>query len=184
MLLVYCQELKKIPRPRGLVSWLPTTDRPVLGTSMVGGSTPGSAASSVTGLPSALSLPRSSSAPAAGLPVLPPVTPSGLASCSGHVLHPFSMNHFDAGPDRRASIAHAVDYRIAVLRDGIKQASVRPGTVPFMSCRAGAYGWLALATHERMMTGGLVACDWLRPVTQGAWRVAPPISVVTHTAMS
>ena len=34
--------------------------------------------------------------------------------------------------------------------------SVRTGTVPFVSCRAGAYGRLLLATHERMMTGGLV----------------------------
>ena len=45
--------LKEIPQPRGLVSWLPSeqadqlTDRPVLGASMVGGSTPGSAASCV-----------------------------------------------------------------------------------------------------------------------------------------
>ena len=31
-----------------------------------------------------------------------------------------------------------------------------------------------------MMTGGLVACDWLRPVMRGAWRVAPLISVVEH----
>ena len=45
--------------------------------------------------------------------------------------------------------------------------SVRPGTVPFVSCRAGAYGRLVLATHERMMTGGLVACNWLRPVMRG-----------------
>ena len=37
---------------------------------------------------------------------------------------------------------------------------------------------------KRMMTGGLVACDWLRPVTQGAWRVAPPISVVAHADVS
>ena len=47
--------------------------------------------------------------------------------------------------------------------------SVRPGSVPFVSDRAGAYGRLLLATHELMMTGGLVACDWLRPVTWRAW---------------
>ena len=29
-----------------------------------------------------------------------------------------------------------------------------------------AYGRLLLATHECLMTGGLVACDWLRPVTR------------------
>ena len=47
-----------------------------------------------------------------------------------------------------------------------------------------AYGRLVLATHERMMAGGLVACDWLRPVTRGAWCVAPPISVVEHADVS
>ena len=46
--------------------------------------------------------------------------------------------------------------------DGVP--SVRPGSVPFVSDRAGAYGRLLLATHERMMTGGLSACDWLKPV--------------------
>ena len=35
-----------------------------------------------------------------------------------------------------------------------------------VSCSC-AYGRLLLETHEHMMTGGLVACDWLRPVTQG-----------------
>ena len=60
--------------------------------------------------------------------------------------------------------------------DGVP--SMRPGLLPFVSVRASAYGRLLLATHERMMTGGLAACDWLAPVTRGAWRVAPPISVV------
>ena len=46
-------------------------------------------------------------------------------------------------------------------------SSVRPGSVPFESDRAAAYGRLLLATHERMMAGRLVACDWLRPVTRG-----------------
>ena len=49
--------------------------------------------------------------------------------------------------------------------DGVP--SVCPDSVPFVSDRAGAYGRLLLATHERMMRGGLVACDWLRPVTWG-----------------
>ena len=55
--------------------------------------------------------------------------------------------------------------------DGVP--SVRPGSVPFISDRAGAYGRLLLATHERMLTGGLAACDWLTSVTRGgggAWR--------------
>ena len=96
-------------------------DRPTSTGDQYGGSTPDSAAYSVTGLPSALSLPRSSSALAAGLPVLPPVTPVWVGP--GHVLHPFSVNHFDAGSVCQASIAHDFNYRITVLRDGIKQAT-------------------------------------------------------------
>ena len=33
---------------------------------------------------------------------------------------------------------------------------------------ASAYGRLLLANHEQMMTCGLVACDWLGPVTRGS----------------
>ena len=46
---------------------------------------------------------------------------------------------------------------------------VRPGSVPFVSHRAGAYAQLFLATYERMMTGGLSACDWLTAVMRGVW---------------
>ena len=53
--------------------------------------------------------------------------------------------------------------------------SVRPGSVPFVSHRVGAYGRLILSTYERMKTGTLSACDWLTHVTRGTWRVAPPV---------
>ena len=67
--------------------------------------------------------------------------------------------------------------------DGVP--SVRPGSIPFVSDRPGAYGRLLLETHERMMTGGLFVCDWPTPVTRRAWRVAPPtISVVEHSDVS
>ena len=62
--------------------------------------------------------------------------------------------------------------------------SVRHGSVPFISDRASAYGRLLMATHERMMTGSLVACDWLIPVMRGAWRVAPPFSIVEYADVS
>ena len=62
--------------------------------------------------------------------------------------------------------------------DGVP--SVHPGSVPFVSDRASAYGQLLLATHERMRTGGLVACDWPTPVMR---RVALPISVVKLTRL-
>ena len=39
-------------------------------------------------------------------------------------------------------------------------------SAPSRSCPAESAGSL-LATHERMLTGGLVSSDWLRPVTRG-----------------
>ena len=90
MLFAHYQDLKKIPRPRGLVSWLPTPDQPELGASTVGRSASGSAASSVTGLSSAQSLPRSSSVPVSGSHILPLLPPISIGP--GHVLHPFSVN--------------------------------------------------------------------------------------------
>ena len=50
----------------------------------------------------------------------------------------------------------------------------RPGSVPFVSQRPGAYGRLLLAVYVRWKTGLLVFADWLRPVTRGAWRVVLP----------
>ena len=43
----------------------------------------------------------------------------------------------------------------------------RPGSVPFVSHRPGAYGRLLLAVYVRWKTGILVASDWLHPVTRG-----------------
>ena len=42
-------------------------------------------------------------------------------------LHPFSVHKSDAGPVRLMTIAHAFNYRMAVLRDGVKSA-VRVGS--------------------------------------------------------
>ena len=38
------------------------------------------------------------------------------------VLHPLSVHKLDAGPKRLVTIAHAFNYRVAVLRDGVKSA--------------------------------------------------------------
>ena len=43
----------------------------------------------------------------------------------------------------------------------------RPGSVPFVSHRPGAFGRLLLAVYVRWKTGLLVSPDWLRPVTRG-----------------
>ena len=50
----------------------------------------------------------------------------------------------------------------------------RPGSVPFVSDRPGAYGRLLLAVFVRWRTGLLVPSDWLRPVTRGGWRTGFP----------
>ena len=44
----------------------------------------------------------------------------------------------------------------------------RPGSVPFVSNRPGAYGRLLLAVYVRWKTGLLVSSDWLHPVMRGA----------------
>ena len=44
----------------------------------------------------------------------------------------------------------------------------RPGSVPFVSEKPGAYGRLLLAVYVRWKTGLLISSDWLRPVTRGA----------------
>ena len=50
----------------------------------------------------------------------------------------------------------------------------RPGSIPFVSEKSGAYGRLFLAVYVRWKTGLLISSDWLRPVTRGAWRAVRP----------
>ena len=50
----------------------------------------------------------------------------------------------------------------------------RPGSVPFVSEKPGAYSRLLLAVYVRWKTGMLISSDWLRPVTRGAWRAVLP----------
>ena len=38
-------------------------------------------------------------------------------------LHPFFIHRLDAGPIRLATIAHAFNYRVAVLRDGVRMVA-------------------------------------------------------------
>ena len=88
----------------------------------MGRSSPGSIASSASGLLSTPSRPQSTHTPDAGLPVLPLIAP--VCVDLGHQLHPgpCSGNRFDAGPVHLASFVHAFDYRVTVLRDGAKLA--------------------------------------------------------------
>ena len=45
---------------------------------------------------------------------------------SSCVIHPFCIHQMDSGPVRLMTIAHAFNYRVAVLRDGVRSA-VRVG---------------------------------------------------------
>ena len=146
---------------------------------------PGSTTSTVSGLPSQPSLLHSSHALDASVPVLPPL--DSVCVDVSHGLHQFSGNRFDAGPVCLASIVHACNYRVTVFSGeeitgdssvlvSAEIHSVRPGSVLFVSRRAGAYGRLLLATYECMMMGGLSACDWLTPVMRGGWRLVPQIN--------
>ena len=57
------------------------------------------------------------SAPLISVPV--PVEPPALRVDSSCVLHPFYVHKLDSGPVRLMTIAHAFNYRVAVLRDGV-----------------------------------------------------------------
>ena len=46
----------------------------------------------------------------------------------------------------------------------------RPGSIPFVSEKPGAYGRLLLAVYVRWKTGLLISSDRLRPVTRSTWR--------------
>ena len=324
IVLVHCQDLKKIPQPQGAVSWLenprptgaPTI--PVLSASTMNRtsqdspsitvSPPGEGAvmADVDSLKSLDISAQSQAEPvnveemdvtsapliSALIPVEPPVTRIDI-SC---VLHPFYNHKLDSGPVRLMTIAHAFNYRVAVMRDGVRSAICigrsrkaekcfltepniswghqvtvmfqivstlvlevpafasimqeikgespniqlysepwghmlhcdtdcsclssdrtasyvhglapmprdaeteigdgqtltqakdnvlidndcgylgvgRPGSVPLVSNRPGAYGQLLLAVYVRWKTGLLVSSDWLRPVTRGAWRACLP----------
>ena len=50
----------------------------------------------------------------------------------------------------------------------------RPGSVPFVSDRPGAYSRLVLAVYVRWKSGVLVPSDWLRPMRWGGWRTGVP----------
>ena len=107
-------------------------DAPDLGASTVCRTTPGYAPSTVSGFRSQKSLIRPPALPLeflsqalASLPrsreiaILPR---ESICIADTDVLHPFFHHHFDVGPIRLTSVAHAFNYRIVVLRDDVKPA--------------------------------------------------------------
>ena len=149
--IVYCQDIKKIPRPSGLVSWIDVA-RPVglrapsiLGASTVGRSTQNSHTTSI-GPPADRTLLSGGASVDSGrlLPGSLVYNPEGsvvdvssgarnsmVRSLPQEVLlvdttvslHPFFVHELDVAPICLTTIAHAFNYRVAVLRDGAKSAA-------------------------------------------------------------
>ena len=158
ILLVHCQDVKKVPQPSGVRSWITNPSPvsappvPVLGASTIAHTSQGSPSIDVlppdegvvladvdsTGVHSALGSQvcdrsqmnvdgsrmgvSSGSVFSAGLFF----SASILRIDGSCVLHPFTTHKLDAGPIRLLTIAHAFNYRMAVLRDGAK-STVRIG---------------------------------------------------------
>ena len=142
IVLVHCQDIKKIPPPPGAVSWLTTkklSSAPsvrILGASTMQRTLPSSLSLTVAPPaegtliaeaesnhsvsssidPSILSRVDVTSAPLISVPLRVESQIVGIdSSC---VIHPFYIHKMDSGPVRLMTIAHAFNYRIAVLRDG------------------------------------------------------------------
>ena len=156
IVIVHCQDIKKIPPPPGAVSWLTTKKLSSAPSVMILG-----ASTMQRTLPSSLSL--TVAPPAEGTliadaesnhSVSSSIDPSDLSrvdvtsapliseSVSGKpgsgdrfqvveidsscVIHPLYIHKMDSGLVRLMTIAHAFIYRVAVLRDGVRSA-VRVG---------------------------------------------------------
>ena len=293
--MVHCQDLKKVPPPPGAVSWLATKQLsiapsvPILGASTMQRTSQSSPSLTVAALAEGAIIADVDSEQSVGSSVAPSVT-SGMditlaplisvpipvesrpvridSSC---VIHPFYIHKMDSEPVRLMTIAHAFNYRVAVLRGGVRSAVRvgrsrkaetcflgevniswgqhvtvmfqivstlmgevpafalrmrelqgdancacldsdrtdsyihsllprpetsdltspnddeisgevengftfnndcgylgvgRPGSIPFVSKKPGAYGRLLLAVYVRWKTGLLISSDWPRPVTR------------------
>ena len=146
IVMVHCQDLKKVPPPPGAVSWLTTKQLsiapsvPIVGASTMqqtSQSSPSltvavpaegaiiadvdsehSVGSSVA--PSVTSGMDITSAPLISVPF--PVENRAVWIDSSCVIHPFDIHKLDSGPMRLMTIAHAFNYRVAILRDGVRSA--------------------------------------------------------------
>ena len=136
------QDAKKVPAPPGAVSWLTSREssiKPsvtVLGASTMHrtrpsslslGSDPSNVEGAVTGDRSVrdgdVSITSSVDVSSATLiSVHSGVDSVSVELDSSCVIHPFYVHKMDSGPVRLMTIAHAFNYRVAVLRDGVKSA--------------------------------------------------------------
>ena len=149
-MIVHCQDIKKVPLPPGAVSWLATKKLSIapsvmiLGASTMQRTLPSSLLLTVAPPaegtmiadvesnhsvsssldPSDLSRLDVTSAPLITVPF--PVESQVVEIDSSCVIHPFYIHKMDSGPVRLMTIAHAFNYRVAVLRGGVRSA-VRVG---------------------------------------------------------
>ena len=150
VVMVHCQDAKKIPTPTGAVSWLTSKESSIKPSVMILGSS-----TMHRTVPSSLSITMAPSAEEGVVAggestrlVCPSIDPSGPSQVdvpsatlisvqsrlesksvelySSCVIHPFYVHKMDSGPVRLMTIAHAFNYRVAVLRDGVWSA-VRVG---------------------------------------------------------
>ena len=155
VILIHCQDVKKVPQSSGMRSWIKTTRAvgapkiPVLGASTVAHTSRGSPSIDVLPLDEGVILAdldsvgggRSASESRASCRTMTDSAGSRMGVSSDSMPSAgiffaatmlridgalFSLHKLDAGPVRLMPIAHAFNYRVAVLRDGVKSA-VRVG---------------------------------------------------------
>ena len=152
IVMVHCQDAKKIPAPKGAVSWLTSKESSIkpsvmiLGASTMQITVPSSL--SITMAPSAeeevaaggnstrsvrLSINPSTSgaskvdvSSATLISVQSKLENTSVELDSSCVIRQFHVHKMDSGPVKLMTIAHAFNYRVAVLRDGVRSA-VRVG---------------------------------------------------------
>ena len=151
IVMIHCQDAKKVPAPPGAVSWVSkkSSIKPsvtVLGASTMHrtrpsslslGSDPSNVEGAVTGDRSVrdgdVSITSSVDVSSATLiSVHSGVDSVSVELDSSCVIHPFYVHKMDSGPVRLMTIAHAFNYRVAVLRDGVKSARSRKAERCFM----------------------------------------------------
>ena len=150
IVMVHCKDLKKVPPLPGAVSWLETKQLsiapsvPILGASTMQRTSQSSPSLTVAApaegaiiadvdseqsggssvAPSVTSGMDITSAPLVSVPIPAESRPAQIdSSC---VIHPFYIHKMDSGPVRLMTIAHAFNYWVAILRDGVRSA-VRVG---------------------------------------------------------
>ena len=142
IIMIHCQDAKKVPRPAGAVSWLTSKENSiepsvtVLGASTMPRTEPNSVSLEspsrevegvVTDVQSvrkcSVSITSSVDVSSATVISVPSKGEGALVTLdSSSVIHPFHVHKLDSGPVRLMTVAHAFNYRVAVLRDGVRSA--------------------------------------------------------------